>query len=95
MRGRIASFIAIENLTTFWEKRRRKTTEKMGLTILYGSQTGQAEAIAKEIHSECADHGISADICCLSLTEKKVRMTAHIIGFAARKIGLNKALVVA
>ena len=41
--------------------------------LLYGSQTGQAQAIAEEI-AETAEtqHGLKADLHCLSMTEKKV-----------------------
>ena len=46
--------------------------EKGKFTILYGSQTGQAKAIAEEIHQRCTDHNLTASIFCLSLTDKKV-----------------------
>ncbi len=48
----------------------------IAVTIHYASQTGQAEAIAKEIHAACPDHGVLGDIFCLSLTEKKVCVVA-------------------
>lgn len=40
-------------------------------TILYGSQTGQAKAIAEEIHEFSEQHGLHSNLFCLSLTEKK------------------------
>lgn len=40
-------------------------------TILYGSQTGQAKAIAEEIHEFSGQHGLYSNLFCLSLTEKK------------------------
>lgn len=40
--------------------------------LLYGSQTGQAKAIAEEIAEKAGDNNLHADIHCLSLTEKKV-----------------------
>ncbi|XP_068730808.1 methionine synthase reductase-like [Montipora capricornis] len=40
-------------------------------TILYGSQTGQAKAIAEEIHESSDHHGLNSNLFCLSLTEKK------------------------
>ena len=40
-------------------------------TILYGSQTGQAKAIAEEIHEFSEQHGLDSNLFCLSLTEKK------------------------
>ncbi|PFX32393.1 Methionine synthase reductase [Stylophora pistillata] len=40
-------------------------------TILYGSQTGQAKAIAEEIHELSEQHGLDSNLFCLSLTEKK------------------------
>ena len=41
--------------------------------LLYGSQTGQAQAIAEEIANQAPTHGLDADLLCLSLTEKRVR----------------------
>ena len=43
-------------------------------TILYGSQTGQAKAIAEEIHERSAQTGLTASIFCLSLTDKRVKL---------------------
>ena len=40
-------------------------------TILFGSQTGQAKAIAEEIHERSEQHGVCSKLLCLSLTEKK------------------------
>lgn len=40
-------------------------------TILYGSQTGQAKAIAEEIQEFSEQHGFHSNLFCLSLTEKK------------------------
>lgn len=40
-------------------------------TVLYGSQTGQAKAIAEEIHEFSEQHGLQSNLFCLSLTEKK------------------------
>ena len=40
-------------------------------TILYGSQTGQAKAIAEEIHELSEQHDLNSNLFCLSLTEKK------------------------
>ena len=40
--------------------------------LLYGSQTGQAKAIAEEIAEQAEQHNLHADTHCLSLTEKKV-----------------------
>ncbi|ESP01628.1 hypothetical protein LOTGIDRAFT_225295 [Lottia gigantea] len=39
--------------------------------LLYGSQTGQAKAIAEEIADRCVEQGLHADVICLSQTEKK------------------------
>jgi menaquinone-dependent protoporphyrinogen IX oxidase len=42
--------------------------------LLYASQTGQAEAIAKnEIHALAEDHGLAPAIFCMSQTDKKVK----------------------
>lgn len=43
-------------------------------TILYGSQTGQAKAIAEEIHEFSEQHGLDSNLFCLSLTEKKFNL---------------------
>ncbi|XP_031564825.1 methionine synthase reductase-like [Actinia tenebrosa] len=40
-------------------------------TILYGSQTGQAQAIAEEIHEKSSQNGLETKLFCLSQTEKK------------------------
>lgn len=40
-------------------------------TILYGSQTGQAQAIAEEIHENSSQNGLETKLFCLSQTEKK------------------------
>ena len=40
-------------------------------TVLYGSETGQAKAIAEEIHELSDKHGLVSKLFCLSLTEKK------------------------
>lgn len=39
--------------------------------LLYGSQTGQAKAIAEEILGASQKHGLFAELYCLSLTDKK------------------------
>ncbi|KAK7497577.1 hypothetical protein BaRGS_00011217 [Batillaria attramentaria] len=39
--------------------------------LLYGSQTGQAKAIAEEICERSSQHGLFADLHCLSMTDKK------------------------
>ena len=40
--------------------------------LLYGSQTGQAMAIAEEIFQRSSDHGLQPDLHCLSMVDKKV-----------------------
>ncbi|XP_071506249.1 methionine synthase reductase-like [Diadema antillarum] len=39
--------------------------------LLYGSETGQSQAIAEEIHDLSSKHDLKCDIFCLSMTEKK------------------------
>ncbi|XP_072030751.1 methionine synthase reductase-like [Amphiura filiformis] len=39
--------------------------------LLYGSQTGQAKAIAEEIYENAPHHGLQPEIHCLSMTDKK------------------------
>nr|XP_002741834.2 PREDICTED: methionine synthase reductase-like [Saccoglossus kowalevskii] len=46
-------------------------SNKNRFLLLYGSQTGQAEAIAEEIQEDAENHGLKADLFCLSQTEKK------------------------
>ena len=41
-------------------------------TILYGSQTGQAKAIAEEIYEQAEGYDLKAKLLCLSSTDKKV-----------------------
>ena len=48
-----------------------KMSEK-SFTILYGSQTGQAKAIAEEIFEQAEEYDLKAKILCLSTTDKKV-----------------------
>lgn len=50
------------------------TENRKRFLLLYGSQTGQAEAIAEEIEQNAGAHGLTAEIHCLSLTEKRVRI---------------------
>lgn len=40
--------------------------------LVYGSQTGQAQAICEEIRDRAVERGFQPDIHCLSQTEKKV-----------------------
>ena len=40
--------------------------------LLYGSQTGQAKAIAEEIQQRSGKRGMEADLHCLSKSEKEV-----------------------
>lgn len=46
--------------------------DKKDFLILYGSQTGQAEAISEEIFDRAHKEGLSPRRFCLSLVEKKV-----------------------
>ena len=41
--------------------------------LVYASQTGQAQAIAEEIAEKAPQHGLTVEMHCMSLTEKKVR----------------------
>ena len=47
-------------------------------TILYGSQTGQAKAIAEEICEQADGFDLKAKLLCMSTTDKKVRVTTMI-----------------
>lgn len=47
-------------------------TPKKDFLILYGSQTGQAEAISEEIFDRAHKEGFNCVRYCLSQTEKKV-----------------------
>lgn len=40
--------------------------------LLFGSQTGQAKAIAEEIQDKSEQFGLHAELHCISQTEKKV-----------------------
>lgn len=48
--------------------------------LLYGSQTGQAKAIAEEFQQTTADNGLSPALYCFSQYEKKVKFTCNNIG---------------
>ena len=41
--------------------------------LIYATQTGQAKAVAEEIAETAPNHGLEAEVHCISLTEKKVR----------------------
>ena len=47
--------------------------------LVYGSQTGQAKAIAEELAETAASQGLKPDLHCLSLTEKKVPPMSFVI----------------
>ena len=45
--------------------------------LLYGSQTGQAKAIAEQIQEVAVDLGLEPDIHCFSKSEKEVRVRGY------------------
>ena len=45
---------------------------KRRFLLLYGSQTGQAEAIAEKIRDTARERGLDPDMYCISQSEKKV-----------------------
>ena len=47
-------------------------SDKPRFLLLYGSQTGNAEAITEEIADQAASHGLIADRFILDDTDKKV-----------------------
>ncbi|GAB6019172.1 hypothetical protein CHUAL_000791 [Chamberlinius hualienensis] len=47
------------------------TSKSNEFLLLYGSQTGQAEAITEDIENTAFDHGLVANRYCMSLTDKK------------------------
>lgn len=55
----------------FMSSKSLKMPTSSHFTILYGSQTGQAQAIAEEIHENSSQHGLQSKLFCLSQTEKK------------------------
>ena len=61
--------------------------------LVYSSQTGQAQAIAEEIAEKAPDHGLQADLHCISQTEKKVVHSSSLSNitmcFAQNKATLN------
>ena len=54
-------------------------TKQNRFLLLYGSQTGQAKAIAEEIAEKSAENHLHADIHCLSMTEKKVYISSVLL----------------
>ena len=49
--------------------------EEVRFLLLYGSQTGQAQAIAEQIRDEATARGLKPDLHCLDKSEKEVRGT--------------------
>ncbi|XP_064643389.1 methionine synthase reductase-like [Lineus longissimus] len=49
-------------------------TNKPKFLLIYGSQTGQAEAIAEEIRDNAGAQGLEADLHCMDKTEKKFNL---------------------
>ena len=47
--------------------------------LLYGSQTGQAEAIAERVRDLAVEKGFKPDMYCISQSEKKVRRKREIV----------------
>lgn len=45
---------------------------KKRFLLLYGSETGQAQAIAEEINEAASNHDLVPELHCLSQTDKKV-----------------------
>ena len=48
------------------------TNTRKQFLLLYGSQTGQAQAIAEEIRDRAVERDLVPNLYCLSQTEKKV-----------------------
>ena len=48
------------------------SSDKSRFLLLYGSQTGQAQGIAEEIADRATEQGLTAELRCLGLTEKRV-----------------------
>jgi len=51
-----------------------KGSDKGHFLLVYGSQTGQAKAIAEEFQQTTADRGLSPALYCFSQFEKKVKL---------------------
>ena len=51
-----------------------KGSDKGHFLLVYGSQTGQAKAIAEEFQQTAADKGLSPALHCFSQYEKKVEL---------------------
>jgi len=56
-----------------------KGNDKGHFLLVYGSQTGQAKAIAEELHQTASDRGLAPALYCFSQFEKKVRFSAFIL----------------
>lgn len=54
--------------------------ERRRFLLVYGSQTGQAKAIAEEIEERARERGFHPDLHCLSQTEKKVGSNFLLLG---------------
>lgn len=62
---------------------------KSRFVLLYGSQRGQAQAIAEELADQATEHGLVADLFCLS--EEKV--TLEVAEVTVHKIACNNIIV--
>jgi len=51
-----------------------KGSDKGHFLLVYGSQTGQAKAIAEEFQQTASDKGLSPALYCFSQFEKKVKL---------------------
>lgn len=51
-----------------------KGKDKGHFLLVYGSQTGQAKAIAEELQQTASDKGLSPALHCFSQFEKKVNL---------------------
>lgn len=59
-------------LTLSFSELSMPVSTKNRFLLLYGSQTGQAKAISEEIVEKAEKFNLTADLHCLSQTEKKV-----------------------
>jgi len=74
----VALFTATRRVNGIWQTFMKMTKggEKGHFLLVYGSQTGQAKAIAEEFQQTAADKGLSPTLYCFSQYEKKVELSS-------------------
>jgi len=84
-------FAVVRCIGQTWWKCLRMTigSDKGHFLLVYGSQTGQAKAIAEEFQQTTSDKGLSPALYCFSQFEKKVSFNNIVMVFNLQLKTLN------